>query len=225
MYRSHLEAVHAGLASSRPAPQYYALARGSGRQSQRQIGASRAGWPQPEGRMQCRRSLLARHANHLNPRCAKQNRARSCRSGVIRSDACFLGLDFGTSGGRASVIDGEHDALWHCCWCQVGSCCCLWHAEFGKVVTEAKQAYGLVRDGKGWQDCLEGLMAVLPREVRSRIQVSGHCHAGPSRLCLACCAPQFSSFCAGSCCGWDIFHCAAGGCQHLGLSGGCQNVL
>ena len=51
------------------------------------------------------------------------------------------------------------------------------------MVTEAKQAYGLVRDGKGWQDCLEGLMDVLPQEVKSRIEVSDGCRAGPSRLC------------------------------------------
>ncbi len=57
-------------------------------------------------------------------------------------------------------------------------------------MTEAKQAYGLVRDGKGWQDCLEGLMAVLPQEVKSRIQVSAHLHAGIElvMLCLLCLA-------------------------------------
>lgn len=140
--------------------------------------------------MQCRRSLLAWHAIHLNPRSPKQNRARSCRSGVIRSDACFLGLDFGTSGGRAIVIDGEFDASLYCCWCSMHSCSHSCHAESGAVVTEAKQAYGLVRDGKGWQDCLEGLMAVLPQEVKSRIQVSAHLHAGIKQavLCLVCLA-------------------------------------
>ena len=57
-------------------------------------------------------------------------------------------------------------------------------------MTEAKQAYGLVRDGKGWQDCLEGLMAVLPQEVKSNIQVSYHCHMQDPAGCVLPAVPH-----------------------------------
>ncbi|KAK9866041.1 hypothetical protein WJX84_002894 [Apatococcus fuscideae] len=59
----------------------------------------------------------------------------------------FLGLDWGTSGGRAQVID-----------------------DAGRLVAESKQKYGYSSDGRDWRRALNVVMEALPADIKSGIR-------------------------------------------------------
>ncbi|MEW6133465.1 MAG: FGGY-family carbohydrate kinase [Pseudomonadota bacterium] len=72
----------------------------------------------------------------------------------------FLGLDFGTSGARACVLD-----------------------EAGETVFESRVAYADAASPKAWRDALFGLLDRLPPEIRARL--SAIAIAGTSGTLLA----------------------------------------
>mmetsp|Transcript_15067 Transcript_15067/g.25501 ORF Transcript_15067/g.25501 Transcript_15067/m.25501 type:complete len:212 (+) Transcript_15067:126-761(+) len=91
-------------------------------------------------RTNLRASRQTSHTRHMSVRCQS----------VSTPDRCYVGIDFGTSGARAMVIDDK-----------------------GKLIAETRQTYGDDKSASArapsWKRALFGLLEDIPSELRSTV--------------------------------------------------------
>ena len=117
--------------------------------------------------------MLSKLSHSVQPAAASKTsrqqpaRQAACRS-VAQPGALFLGLDWGTSGARASLINGVL-AGWLCTEHRTQSLRRLHCAEHGRQLAEARQPYVYTADGSSWRQALYSTLGQLPLELKRSV--------------------------------------------------------